>query len=62
MNFKRVFLIVLDSLGVGETADAVDFGDVGANTFGHILEYNKNKYPNLERIGLFYSKFMLCVT
>ena len=35
-KYKRVFLIVLDSLGVGETSDAVNFGDVGANTLKHI--------------------------
>ena len=36
MRFKRIFLVVLDSLGVGETADAVNFGDNGANTLGHV--------------------------
>ena len=43
MNFKRVFLIVLDSLGVGEAKDASIYNDVGANTLGHINE----KYNNL---------------
>ena len=38
MRFKRIFLVVLDSLGVGETADAVNFGDNGANTLGHVNE------------------------
>jgi len=52
MKFKRVFLIVLDSLGVGEADDAKNFNDEGANTFGHILENNKNNYPNLEKMGL----------
>lgn len=52
MKFKRVFLIVLDSLGVGAADDARDFNDEGANTFGHILENNKNNYPNLEKMGL----------
>ena len=33
MKFKRIFLLVLDSLGVGETADAGNFGDSGANTY-----------------------------
>ena len=32
MEKKRVFLIVLDSYGIGEMTDAADFGDVGANT------------------------------
>ena len=31
MKFKRIFLMVLDSLGVGETSDALNFGDNGAN-------------------------------
>jgi len=51
MKFKRVFLIVLDSLGVGEAIDAKKFGDVGCNTLGHILEYNPIDYPNLEKMG-----------
>ena len=38
MRFKRIFLVVLDSLGVGETADTVNFGDNGANTLGHVNE------------------------
>lgn len=52
MKFKRVFLIVLDSLGVGAADDAINFNDEGSNTFGHILENNKNNYPNLEKMGL----------
>ena len=38
MKFKRIFLLIIDSLGVGETLDAVNFGDSGANTLGHVLE------------------------
>jgi len=38
MRFKRIFLMVLDSLGVGEAVDAVNYGDTGANTLGHIKE------------------------
>lgn len=52
MKFKRIFLIVLDSLGVGEAIDAKKFGDVGCNTLGHILENTDIKYPNLEKMGL----------
>ncbi len=52
MKFNRIFLIVLDSLGVGEAIDAKNFDDVGANTFGHIVEYNPIDYPNLEKMGL----------
>ena len=51
MKFKRIFLMVLDSLGVGETNDAVDFGDVGANTLGHIVEKYNLFIPNLKKIG-----------
>ena len=47
MKFKRIFLIVLDSLGVGEAIDAKNFDDEGCNTLGHILEYNPIDYPNL---------------
>lgn len=51
MKFKRVFLMVLDSLGVGETTDAVDFGDSGANTLGHVMEKCDLFIPNLKKIG-----------
>ena len=49
--FKRVFLIVLDSLGVGEAIDARNWNDEGASTLGHILQYNPLDYPNLEKMG-----------
>jgi len=51
MKYNRIFLIVLDSLGVGEAIDADKFDDVGASTLGHILEYNPIDYPNLEKMG-----------
>ena len=51
MNFKRIFLIVLDSLGVGEAIDSKKFNDEGANTLGNILKYNPIDYPNLEKMG-----------
>ena len=51
MKFKRIFLMVLDSLGVGETSDAAKFGDTGANTLGHVLEKNNLFIPNLKKIG-----------
>lgn len=50
--FKRVFLIVLDSLGIGETDDAHKFGDEGANTLGHILEGRNYNLDILEKLGL----------
>ena len=43
--------MVLDSLGVGETTDAINFDDVGANTLGHINEQYNLFIPNLKKIG-----------
>lgn len=51
MKFKRIFLIVLDSLGVGEASDASNYGDVGCNTLGHIKEKCDLFIPNLKKIG-----------
>lgn len=51
MKFKRVFLLILDSLGVGEAQDANDYGDVGANTLGHLVEKYDLFVPNLKRLG-----------
>ena len=42
MKFKRVFLLVLDSLGVGEALDAANYNDQGSNTFKHIIEKSIN--------------------
>ena len=51
MRFKRIFLIVLDSLGVGEALDSANYGDGGANTLGHIKENYDLFIPNLAKIG-----------
>lgn len=51
MKFKRVFLIVLDSLGVGETIDAESYNDKGANTLGNILKNYDLFVPNLNKLG-----------
>ena len=51
MRFKRIFLIILDSLGVGEAIDAKKWDDEGTNTLGHILKYNPIPYPNSEKMG-----------
>ena len=52
-KFKRVFLIVIDSLGIGEMPDAADYGDAGADTLGHISECaNTFDIPNLQRLGM----------
>ena len=50
---KRVFLIVLDSLGVGASPDADQFGDVGADTFGSLVRSGELKVPHLEKLGIF---------
>lgn len=54
---SRAFILLLDSFGLGATPDAVTYGDVGANTFGHIAEWAAREgqpmsLPNLERLGL----------
>ncbi len=51
MRFKRVFLLVLDSLGVGEAQDADRYGDVGSSTLGHIREQYDLFIPNLKKLG-----------
>ena len=38
MRFKRVFTIVLDSMGIGAMDDSERFGDVGVDTLGHISQ------------------------
>ena len=53
MKFKRVFLIVLDSLGIGNGRDAAHFGDNGSDTWGHIAEKMENfSIPNLQKMGI----------
>jgi phosphopentomutase len=50
---KRVILIVLDSVGIGELPDAAKYGDLGSNTLGHIAEqYPDLQIPNLTKLGL----------
>lgn len=51
--FKRIHLIVLDSVGIGESPDADLFGDVGADTLGHTAEaMNGLHMPNMAKLGL----------
>lgn len=50
---KRVFIIVLDSCGIGELPDAADWGDAGTNTLGAIRNNLNFKCPNLTQLGLF---------
>jgi phosphopentomutase len=52
-TYKRVFLIVMDSVGIGEAPDAEKFGDKGSHTLGHIGErMNGLKMPNMGKLGL----------
>lgn len=52
-KIKRVFLIVLDSVGIGELPDADAFGDRGSNTLKACYDSGKLCVPNMERLGLF---------
>ena len=56
-KFKRIFTIVVDSLGVGALPDAADYGDVGTDTLGHIAKYRAGtdkgfNIPNLQKLGM----------
>ena len=53
MKFKRIFLIVLDSFGIGNAPDADNFGDLGANTLESISHSKNFKVTNLAKLGLF---------
>ncbi|MBO4426226.1 MAG: phosphopentomutase [Clostridiales bacterium] len=50
---KRVFLIVLDSFGIGGAPDAAAFGDEGSNTLAAVLSDSDKPFPNLAKMGLF---------
>lgn len=53
MKYKRVFVIVLDSLGIGAAPDSEQYGDIGVDTLGHIAEKaGPVKMPFLEKLGL----------
>ena len=53
MDIKRVFLIILDSVGMGTAPDAAEFGDINPNTLGHIAASVPGfKLPNMQYIGL----------
>ncbi|MFL2142841.1 phosphopentomutase [Ruoffia sp. FAM 20857] len=52
MTFDRIHLLVMDSVGIGEAADAKKFGDVGSNTLGNIANTVGLKLPNLTKMGL----------
>jgi phosphopentomutase len=50
--FKRIVLIVLDSVGIGEMPDSNQYGDAGADTIGHVLSHRPVQIPNLADTGL----------
>ena len=52
-KYKRIFTIVIDSLGVGALPDAADYGDVGTDTLGHISQTMESfNIPNLQKLGM----------
>ena len=52
-KYKRIFVIVMDSLGVGAMSDSPEFGDVGVNTLGHISQsVGSFHMPNLQKMGM----------
>ena len=52
-KYKRIFTIVVDSLGIGAMEDSYKFGDIGVDTLGHISESVENfNIPNLQKLGL----------
>ncbi|UCZ54692.1 phosphopentomutase [Bacillus shivajii] len=56
-KYKRMFLIVMDSVGIGEAPDAKEFGDEGSDTLGHIAEkMNGLKMPHMDQLGLTHIK------
>ena len=53
MKYKKIVCVVIDSFGIGQATDTKEFDDVGADTFGHILEYRPDlKIDNLYQLGL----------
>lgn len=52
-KYKRIFTIVIDSLGIGAMPNAAEYGDAGTDTLGHIDERMKEFHiPNLAKLGL----------
>lgn len=52
-NYKRIFTIVIDSLGVGALPDAAEYGDAGTDTLGHISQaMDEFKIPALQKLGM----------
>lgn len=57
---KRVFLIVLDSFGIGEMDDAASFGDFYVNTIGSVSTSSYFQVPNLKKMGIFNIEGISC--
>src|SRR5699024_5834012 len=52
-TFKRIFLVVLDSVGIGQAPDADKYNDIGADTLGNIAKHmGRIHLPQLEKLGL----------
>ena len=52
-KYKRIFTIVVDSLGIGAMEDSYKFGDIGVDTLGHISEKMEEfNIPNLQKLGI----------
>ncbi len=51
-RYKRIFTIVLDSLGIGEMKDSPSYGDIGVNTLAHIAQQKRLDIPHLQKLGL----------
>ena len=52
-KYKRIFTVVIDSLGVGALPDAADYGDAGTDTLGHIArQMDEFHIPNLQKLGI----------
>ena len=54
---KRAIILVMDSFGIGASADAAQYGDEGANTFGHIAQACAEGNANVGRRGLTYRSY-----
>ncbi len=52
MHFRRIILIILDSVGIGEMPDAAGYGDAGSDTLGNLARFRPLRVPNLCRLGL----------
>jgi phosphopentomutase len=52
MSLRRIILIVLDSLGIGEMPDAADYGDQGSDTLGNLARVRPLRIPNLAQLGI----------